>query len=147
MLLPCIKRLTFVLQAFFALDSRIYLNGFNTIICFQIIRPIIFSSVKKFFAKKDQGNFPQTTIFLDQQNFPQTRKFSMNKFFTLIREVFHKQKFSLDQGSFLQTKIFPWSNKFFIVTKISASRNQNHFLKAKIVASYLLLTNDHTCLH
>ena len=81
LLFSCIKELTFMLQSstgynvdfvyrkkarelnfcvkYIKNTQKIYFNGFNTSICFQIIRPIIFSVV--FFL--DQGGFPHKRVF------------------------------------------------------------------------------------
>ena len=56
--------------------------------------------------------FPRWKNFLMIQDFCRQRSFPQAKIFSLITEVFHKFKFVLDQGSFLPTKIFPWSRKF-----------------------------------
>ena len=77
---------------------------------FKIIRSIIFSAVKKV-SLHSQGTFLQSRNFStvkkllhSQGNFPQSGKFStvveifhrcgiFHKFFSLIKEVFHKQRF------------------------------------------------------
>ena len=58
-----------------------------------------FTWSKEFSTNNDvfysQGNFPQK-FFFDQTNFPQTRKFS-TKYFSLIKKVFHKQRFFVNK--------------------------------------------------
>ena len=125
------------------LDSKVYLNGFNTSICFQNYKTYyFFSPVKKFSTNK---NFSLISKIFHKLTW--SIRFSTNK------EVFHKQKFFLDQGSFQQTKIFPWQRKlstneevfhkqnFFLDQEVFHSQfffpqRSKNFLKAKILNSF-----------
>ena len=42
-----------------------------------------------------------------------SRTFTISQDFSFIKEVFHKPRFLLHQGSFPQTNVFPSSRKFF----------------------------------
>ena len=81
------------------------LNGFNSSIFFKIIRPIIFSAVKKVIFTPSRKFSTVQEPFHSHGSFPESWKFSANK------KVFAK-KFLLDQRSFPQTKIFKESKKF-----------------------------------
>ena len=86
-----------------------------------------FSSIKEVFYKQifflNQGSFQQTNIFpswmfstnifSSSRKFPERKKsFLLSRKFSSIKEVFHKQIFFLNQGSFQQTSIFPSSLMF-----------------------------------
>ena len=81
--------------------KKIYFNGFRTNIFFKIIRTTNFSAVKK--------------VLIFSHIFSQARKFFINKSSSLIKEIFYKQRFLLNQRSFplskefLQTKIKEFS--------------------------------------
>ena len=89
---------------------KIYVSMVLTLaFVFKIIRPIIFSAVKKV-------SFPQKEIFLDQGNFPHSWNFSF------IKKFFHCQGMFLQSNSFSTVKEFfhnkgisPQSKKFSLI--------------------------------
>ena len=110
---------------------------------FKIIRPIIFSAVKKV-------SFPQSKefslieeFFHSQGNFP-PKHFTWSRKFSTNRDVFHDFFFFFDQRNFPQTKNFSTSKNLFFdqgsfpqtntltQSKISsAKKDQKDSLKAK----------------
>ena len=84
------------------------------------------------------------------------KAFHKQDFFT-IREVFHQQRFCLDQGIFLQKKIFRQSREFSVSKDFSLIREFFHkqrfyihiILKilGKKISTFLVLTKGHTHLH
>ena len=77
-----------------------------------------------------QESFSQANTFSQSRAFPTTTDFSM------ISEVFHRQRFFYDQVSFPQVKIFPQSGKFSSSKDFSTIRevfyNQGSFPQGKI---------------
>ena len=135
-----------------------YLDGFNTNICFIVDlvfkkrRPIIFPLIKEVFHAKifpsshfykqgfffDKERYPQAKIFpwlkkfaispdfsfIKEVTFPQAKILLQAKYFSIIKEVFHKPRFLhkqivfLDQGSLPKTKTFFLSKDFFVIMEV-----------------------------
>ena len=94
-------------------------------LAFKIIKPIIFSTVRKVSFPQSKKFSLVKEFFHSQGNFPQTSKFSTKLFFLPHTKKFSTdQVFFLDQGSFLQTKIFTQPKKL-------CGRNKKVFQKPK----------------
>ena len=133
---------------------KIYVSMVLTLaFVFKIIRPIIFSAVKKV-------SFPQKEIFLDQGNFPHSWNFSfIKKFFhcqgmflqsnsfSTVKEFFHNKgispqskKFSLIKEFLHIQRSFPWSRNFSTVKKFFY--RQLIFLQSSFPKKKIYLINE-----
>ena len=79
----------------------------------------IFASSSKFLMAK-YFSFIIKKVFLHQKSFPQanifssSRTFPTNKYLSYIKEVFHKQIFSLHQRSLSSSDMFPFIKKVIL---------------------------------
>ena len=88
---------------------------------FKRLRAITFPQSKNLSTNQDllyQWGFAQAEMFIHQGSYLKprvllSRTFTISKYFSFMKEVFHKQRFFLSWRSFLpQAKIFPSSRKF-----------------------------------
>ena len=106
------------------------------VFAYKIIRPIIFSAVKKVTFSKEifnsQGIFPQSKnfstikkIFHCQHIFPPSRNF-----FT-IKDIFYSQGIFPQSRKFFTAREFQQSKNFSTVKKVSTDKGYTGSLKAK----------------